>query len=389
LEKLPWLMLAAASCVVTYWAQRDSGAVSQALSLSQRVANALVSYVAYLGQFFYPAGLAALYPLQDTLPGWKIVASVLLLAGISAAALVFRSKHPHLLVGWLWYLGMLVPVIGFVQIGVQAMADRYTYLPQIGLYIALAWEAEYVSRHWPYRRRVSSVTAALVVIGLGWSAWRQASYWKDDETLWRHTLACTSGNWFAENGLGIALSSRGRGDEALDFFRDAVNIKPNYAEGHYNLGTALVKSGQVDEAIMHFVEALRIKPRYAEAESGLGVAFSNSKRPDEAVIHFRNALGIQPLIAERHFNLGLALAAGGKVDDAIACYQGALKIKPYYAEAHYNLALALAKSGRVDEAIAHWREAADSARQQGKLALAELSQAKIQFYESRKSPSSH
>ena len=155
LEKLPWLALAAVSCVVTYSAQGTAVVDVQLLPFPSRIANALVSYVAYLGQFFYPVGLAVFYPHpQNALPIWKIVGSLLLLVGISLAVLACRRKCPYLLVGWLWYLGMLVPVIGLVQVGSQAMADRYTYLTQIGLYIALAWGAEHVSRHWPYRRWV-------------------------------------------------------------------------------------------------------------------------------------------------------------------------------------------------------------------------------------------
>ncbi len=358
LEKLPWLALAAVSCTATYLAQSSAGAVVQRLPFPSRIANALICYVAYLGQFFCPLGLAVFYPyLQNSLPIWKVIASLALLVGISLAAMAGRRKCPYLLVGWLWHLGMLVPVIGLVQVGSQAMADRYTYLPQIGLYIALAWGAERVSRHWPYRCWVVGAAAALAVMSLAWCAWQQASYWKNSETLWRHALACTSKNWLAEGNSAILLAGRGRVDEAIDHYLEALKIKPDYELAHSNLGVVLAGCGRVDEAIAHYHEALKITPDDALAHNNLGDALASQGRADEAIDHYQKALETKPDFAEAQYNLGVVLATHGRSDEAIDHYQKALKIKPDYAEAHSNLGAALAGRGRLDEAVAHYRRA--------------------------------
>jgi tetratricopeptide (TPR) repeat protein len=328
------------------------------LPLPSRIANALVSYVAYLGQFFYPVGLAVFYPLpQNALPVWKILGSGLLLAGISLAVLACRRKHPYCLVGWLWYLGMLVPVIGLVQVGSQAMADRYTYLTQIGLYIALAWGAERISRRWPYRRWVGGVISVLVVTNLAWCAWQQVSYWKDDETLWTHTLACTSQNCLAHNNLGNVLAGHRRVEEAIAHYRKALEINPDDVKVHNNLGAALAHGGQIEEAIAHYRRALEINPDDVEAHSNLGVALAGRGRVDEAIAHYRKALEINVDDADAHNNLGLALAGRGEVDEAMTHYRKALEIKPGLVEAHNNLGNALAGRGLVEEAIDHYRKA--------------------------------
>ncbi len=418
-EKIPLFLLMIASCVATPFAQGEAVAKLTALPLPLRIVNALVSCVAYLGQSFWPENLAVYYPHPgDDYSATAAAASLLLLVGISAVAWIFRQKSPYLFVGWLWFLGMLVPVIGLVQVGSQARADRYMYLPQIGLCIAVAWGAERVSRHWPYRRWVAGATSALAVISLAWCAGRQASYWKDSETLWLHTLACTSDNWMAHDDLGLDLAGRRRFDEAIAHHQAALKIKPDYAEAHNNLGNTLAGCGRVDEAIAQFQTALKLRPNYAEAHSNLGNALAGCGQSDEAIAHYQKALKINPDYAEAHSNLGNVLAGRGRIDEAIAqykkaleinpnyakahsnfgnvladCgrsgeaivqYRKALEIKPDFAEAHYNLGLVLAGRGWFDEAIAHYRTALDLARQQGKQALLKSVQAKIQLYEAGK-----
>ena len=217
------------------------------IPLSSRIANALVSYVAYIGDLFYPVGLAVLYPHPESgLPIWKVAASSLAVAGISAAALVWRRRFPYLFVGWFWYLGMLVPVIGLVQVGSQAMADRYTYLPQIGLCMAVTWGVAQLAVSWRYRFRVCGAAAALAVLVLMGLAWRQTSYWRDSETLWTHTLACTARNFLAHYNLGVALAERGQVDAAIAHYQKALEIKPDYAEARNNLDLALRMRGQPD-----------------------------------------------------------------------------------------------------------------------------------------------
>jgi tetratricopeptide (TPR) repeat protein len=294
LEKLPWLVLAVLSCMMTYWAQEQIAVVTfQRLSLGARVANALVSYAAYLGQFVYPAGLAAFYPHpQNALPLMKIVASGLLLAGISLAVLACRRKCGYLLTGWLWYLGMLVPVIGLVQVGAQGMADRYSYLSHIGLSIALAWTVMRVGRSWRYRGCACGVGAAAVLTILLVCAWRQTCSWRDSETLWAHTLTCTARNPVAHNNLGLVLAARGRLGEAIDQYRKALEIEPGYALAHNNLGLALARSGRVEEAIDQYRDALKLKSDFAQAHYNLGVALADHGSPDEAIEHFQKALGL-------------------------------------------------------------------------------------------------
>ena len=221
--------------------------MNENVPFSWRLANALVSYVAYLGQFVCPVGLAVSIRTRELdLPVWKVVGAVAVLACISAGALACWRRYPYLLMGWLWYLGMLVPVIGLVQLGSQAMADRFTYLPQIGLCIALAWAATDVCRSLSYRRWLCGIVSALVLAVLMGCAWRQTSFWHDSETLWTHTLACTSQNSVAHNNLGNALAGRGQVDEAITHYQKALEIKPDYAEAHNNLGNALADCGQVD-----------------------------------------------------------------------------------------------------------------------------------------------
>ena len=338
-EKIPLFVLAAASCVVTLAAQRDAMQPLEQLAFPCRVANAAVAYVAYLGKMLYPAGLAVLYPLpKDPPPAWEVVAAVAVLLAISTAVFVARRKCPYLLFGWLWYLGTLVPVIGLVQVGDQAMADRYTYLTQIGLYMAIAWGAVDVAGSWPYRRWRFAAVAVLVVAGLMVCAWQQTQYWRDSETLWTHTLACTSQNPIAHNNLGFALAGRGQVDEAIAHYQKALEIKPDYAEAHNNLGNALAGRGQVDEAIAHYRKALEIKPDYAEAHNNLGLRPGRPRTGRRGHRPLPEGPGNQARLRRgplqpRH----CVLAGRGQVDEAIAHYQKALEIKPDYAEAHYNL----------------------------------------------------
>ncbi len=216
--------------------------------LSSRVANALVSYVAYVGQFFWPAGLAVFYPHPgSSLPIGKIVGAALLLTVVSVAALVWLRRFPYLFVGWFWYLGTLVPMIGLVQIGAYAKADRFTYVTQIGLCIALAWGAAELCRSWPRLRWVCGISSALAVGALLVFAWRQTTYWRDSEALWTHALACAPPNEMAHNCLGLALADRGQVDEAIAHYRRALEIQPLFADARLNLGNALAAKGRLTE----------------------------------------------------------------------------------------------------------------------------------------------
>ena len=355
LEKIPLLALSGAACMATMVAQRE---IIMTVPLALRIGNAVVSYAVYLKQMFYPAGLAVFYPYPfKGLPFGEIALAILVLAAISAAAFLGRQKRPYVLVGWLWYLGMLVPVIGLVQVGGQARADRYTYLPQIGLYFALTWVVAELSVGWRHRRVVLTGLTAIIIAGLSFSAWLQTSYWRNSESLWTRTLAVTTDNYIAHNDLGEVFAQAGRLDEAIAHFQEAVEIKPDHASAHNNLGHALVREGKLNEAMGHFQTALEIQPNFADAYYNLGVALMQEGRVDEAMAHYQKAMEIQPDLVEAHNNLGNALIRKGRVDEAIAQYQKALEIQPGYVEAYNNLGNVLLQKGQVDEAAAQYQKA--------------------------------
>jgi tetratricopeptide (TPR) repeat protein len=373
MEKAPFLALSAAACVVTLFAQTGAEQSIESFPLRLRLANALASCMIYLGQMVFPAGLAVFYPYaHNGLPAWEVALAATLLAGLSGVAWARRRTQPWMLVGWLWYLLMLLPVLGVFQVGEQAHADRYTYLPQIGIYVALTWLAAEWSAKWHVGRAVIGSLMAGVVGALMICAWKQTSYWKTNEILWRHAVDCTSGNYLALNNLGVALDHDATVDEAIALFQKAVQIDPRYAMGQFNLGNALLNKGHADEAIEHYQRALEIWPGYAEAHNNLANAILPKGQVDEAMAHYQTALKLKADYAQAHLGLGTVLLQKGKVDEAIAQYQLSLQINPGYAEAHYNLGLAFLQKGSVDDAIAQFQESLrlkpDNAEAHGNLA---------------------
>jgi tetratricopeptide (TPR) repeat protein len=353
-EKLPLLALSAASCVVTLLAQDRALQSTGSCSMPMRFANALVTCLVYPGQMVWPAGLAVFYPYpKDGLPRWEWMLAGTLLASLSAVAVWQRRKQPWLLMGWLWYLVMLLPVVGIIQVGGQAHADRYTYLPQIGIYVAVTWMAA----GWRMNRVALEGLMAGAVGVLMVCAWKQTAYWQDSETLWTHTLICTTDNSVAHFGFGVVLNQKGRGDEAIAQYQEALRIDPEYVDAHINLGGALLRAGRQDEAISHFQNALQIKPDNAEAHNNFGIALREKGRVGEAITQYQIALQINPGYAEAQFNLGNALGQDGRLDDAISHYQEALRIKPGYMDAQFNLGNALLQKGIADEAVAHLQTA--------------------------------
>jgi protein O-mannosyl-transferase len=343
MEKLPLLALSAASCVVTFLAQTGTIQPMWSFPLPLRLANALVACVIYLGQMLWPAGLAVFYPYpHNGLPAWEVGLAGIILAALSAVAVGFRRTRPWLLAGWLWYLVMLLPVVGIIQVGGQAHADRYTYLPQIGIYVALTWQAaEWVAK-WQAGRAAIGGLAAVVLGVFMVCAWKQTAYWKNNETLWTHTLDCTTGNALANYSLGNVLLRTGRVDEAITQFQQALQIKPDYAKVHYNLGIALFQKGRVDEAMTHYQNALQLQPDYADAHINLGNVLLQRGRVDEAIAHFQKALQIKPDDVNAHNDLGNAFLQRGNAREAINCFQSALQIAPANPMIQNNLAWLLA-----------------------------------------------
>ena len=357
-EKIPLLLLAAVFCATTVMAQTRAMTTLEKLPFADRAANAVVSYVVYLGQSLYPTGLAVFYPYTaNALSWWAVGVCLLLLLGFSIVAVMWRQSHPYLLVGWLWYLGMLVPVIGLVQVGSQARADRYMYLPLVGPSLALAWATMDLVGSSLVRRWLCGTAWLLVLIVLMGLSWQQASAWRDSEALWTHALTWTTRNAPAHNSLALALAGRGQVDEAIAHYQKALEIKPDHAKAHNNLAAALAGRGQVDSAIAHFQQALEIKPDYAEAHYNLGVVLAGHGQIDSAIAHFQQALEIKPGDADAHYNLALALSGRGQSDSAITHYQKALEIKSDYAEAHNDLGNALSGRGQFGEAITHYQKA--------------------------------
>ena len=361
-EKIPFFVLSVASSVVTLVAQHKSGAISSLahVPITLRISNGLVSYVAYIGKMVWPYKLAVMYPLPPAIPGWQVVGSTLLLACISVMALRKANQYPYLIVGWLWYLGTLVPVIGLVTVGLQSMADRYTYVPLIGLFIMIAWGIPDLLQGSRHRRFAISITAGMVLLGLATCTWWQLGHWKNSVTLFQRSLDLTSGSYVIHNNLGLALAKRGRLDEAMGHYAEALKNNPDLmavAEVHNNMGIALAKQGRLNEGVVHFSEALKLTPGYAKAHNNMGIALAKQGRLNEAVFHFSEALKSDPEYAGAHNNLGLVLMSQGNFNESVSHFSEALRLEPYYAEAHSNLGVALEREGKMDEAISHYTEA--------------------------------
>lgn len=271
-EKLPLLTLTAGSCLVTFLAQRIGPAVQSLsqISLQARISNALVSYVKYIGKMIWPSRLAIFYPHPlNSLPVWQIAGATLLLLCITILILQKTGRYPYLTVGWLWFLGTLVPVVGIVQVGGQAMADRYTYVPLIGLFICITWAISSLVAEWSHQKVVVSILVVVAFSALATRTWFQLRHWENSIALSKHALDVTANNYLAHNNLGVELVGQRKYEEAIDHYYEALRIQPGYAEAHNNLGVALAYSGRLQEAIEHIFTALRIRPEYADAHQNL------------------------------------------------------------------------------------------------------------------------
>jgi len=361
LEKVPLFVLSGVSVFLSSVTQLRYGVIvsTESIPMKLRVANALVSYVRYIGKMIWPQNLAFFYPYPTTMvPIWQIVGAGVLLICVTVL-IIGASKRIHYLgVGWLWYLGTLIPVIGLIQAGVwPALADRWTYVPLIGLFIIIAWGVPDLAVRWRKREVLLAITAAAVLSILMAATWLQTGYWTNSTTLFEHALEVTDNNYLAHNNLGVVLVAQGKIAEAIDHYSEALRIRPGFERAHYNLGGALIAQGKLNEAIHHYTEALRLSPNFAGAHYQLGIALARQGRITEAIDHYSAALKIEPNYAKAHNNLGFVLAAQGKLDEAISHYSAALLIRPDYAKAHNNLGVALAKKGNPAQAITHFSEA--------------------------------
>ena len=358
-EKAPFFVLTAASSIVTIYAQHKGGAMSsiKVVSITFRFINALWAYVLYLVKMVWPVDLAVLYPLPITLTIAQGLLAGAILGGISFLVIRSAKRHPYFLVGWLWYLVTLVPVIGLVQVGSQSMADRYTYLPLIGIFIMLAWGMRIAAGHDRVRRAALSAAAIVLLIACSVCTWFQLGYWKNSITLFSHAASSVSGNYIAHEALGLALAKNNRFDEAITQYSESLRIWPEYDRALIGMGNVLVRQGRMDEAAIYANRALRLKPDSSEAHFLLGFVLMNQGRNDEALDHYFAGLRSDPENEGIHHIIGVILGSQGKLDESIGQFNEALRIKPDYADAHYGLGVALLRQGHVDESIEHFAKA--------------------------------
>ena len=392
LEKLPFFICSLLSCIITLYGQSAFGAMADLhrYPFLLRVENALVSYLSYVTKSFWPRDLAVFYPFPSSIPLWQVIGSSFILAAVTAAVLLVGRRRPYLLVGWSWFLVTLLPVIGLTQVGSQAMADRFVYIPGIGLFIMVAWGIPPLLSGMKQRRIILATAAGGLLIACIAATWHQIGYWKDNVTLYRHSLEVTSGNILICGNLGTALVETGDPGGAIPVLREAIRINPDFAYGHHSLGIAYAEMGAFDEAIGEYREALRLTPRDAKIHYNLGVALSGkgeldgavrelqvelSLTPDDgqghyylgtlfakkgyldgAVGEYRTATTLRPDDLNTHIDLGIALQAQGDPDAAILQYRAALRINPGSKDAHNNLGIALIAKGELDDAIREFRE---------------------------------
>jgi protein O-mannosyl-transferase len=394
-EKLPFFALSALSCVVTFLVQRACGAMTPLAKthFELRLANALVAYAQYLSKTLWPSKLAIFYPYRPlSLDSWQVVGAALLLLAVTAAVVLAWKKQPYLPVGWFWFLGTLVPVIGLVQVGKQSLADRYTYLPHIGLFVMFAWGASAAITRWKWPRLLPLAAAGLTLVACGLVASRQVAYWRTTKTLFQHAVDVTTGNFVAHTVIGDALTEEGKLPEALEQCRLALQIWPNYPEAHNTrgniyarqekydeaiadyraaltsdpsfpdphngLGNVLVKTGAFAEAETQCREALRLAPMHLPAMFCLATALHKQGKLDEAADYYRRILAFNPNLFAPHRYLGNVLVAQGKLDEAIPQLRLALKVLPKDADTHTLLGVVLLDKDRIDEAAAQFSEAA-------------------------------
>ena len=357
-EKVPFFTLAAASSVVTLIAQKGGGAVTSldVLPIKIRIANAFISYISYIAKMFWPRDLAVLYPMPHIFLAWQAAVAGLSLFCISVVLIRAMRRRPYLGVGWFWYLGTLLPVIGLVQVGVQSMADRYTYVPLIGLFILLTWGIHDFMGRWRRGRIVAAIGAALTLLGFMAGASFQVRHWKTSTTLFTHALGITSDNWLIHYNLGVTLAKEGKLNEAISHYSEALRIKKNYAIAHNNLGIVLSMQGKTEEAIDHYSEALHIDPDNPETHNNLGILLDTQGEWEKAIRHYSEALRINPDYAKAHFNLASTLLRQKRVDEALGHLYDAVKINPNYERAHFSLGLVLMQLGKRKEASFHFSE---------------------------------
>jgi tetratricopeptide (TPR) repeat protein len=323
----------------------------KALSPAVRIGNAFVSYIAYICKMIWPINLAVLYPHPEGVILWQVLGSVLLLIAITAAVFWMVKRYPYLATGWFWYLGTLVPVIGIVQVGIQGMADRYTYIPLIGLFIIVAWGVPDLLKKWHHRKEILLALSALSILCFSIITWTQVGYWQNSIALFDHTLKVTDHNWLISNNRGIANNILGHYSQAIKDFDRAIEIKPDYAEAYYNRGLSYKGLGNYSQTIEDYSRAIQINTRLAEAYNNRGNAYGVLGYYSQAIKDFDRAIEIKPAYVEAFMNRGNAYNGLGNYRQAIEDYGRAIKINPDYAMAYLNRSIAYIRFGNNNLAV--------------------------------------
>jgi Tfp pilus assembly protein PilF len=388
LEKIPLIMLSAVSSIITFLVQKGAVGRTEELPILERINNAVVSYVLYIWQMFWPVNLAVFYPHpENRLTLWEIASCLLLLICFTAVAISLRKQQPYLITGWLWYLGMLVPVIGLVQVGWQGRADRYTYLPQIGLYIAVTWTVADLTALWRHQRMILSSATLLTIGVLSWRSWVQAGYWRDSETLFRHAVAVTVNNDVAENNLGIVFLGQGKVDEAISLLQAAVDLRPDNSPAHENLAKALLQKGQVADALIQYRKLFELQPDNIEVHNIVGTVLTQQGRVGEGVEEWQKVLAIQPDNGNALSNLAWVFATSPDQSfrdgpKAVQLAEQALRISGGRIPILFRtLAAAYAESGEFSKAIQTAQQGIELANSQGNSGLATELQGNIALYQ--------
>jgi tetratricopeptide (TPR) repeat protein len=337
-EKVPLFALAILSSIVTFIAQQKGGSVAsiEAIPLGVRIGNTFVSYIAYIGKMIWPSNLAVLYPYPRLLLPWQVLGSILLLIAITLVVIWRAKKFPYSTTGWLWYMGTLVPVIGIVQVGNQAMADRYTYIPLIGLFIMVAWGVPDFLKKWNYRKEILLISSVLSILCLSIITWTQVGHWQNSITLFNHTLEVTDNNWLIYNNRGAVYNEIGNYRQAIEDYNKAIEIKPDYADAYNNRGNAYNGLGNYRQAIEDLNRAIGIKSSYANAYYNRGVAYKGLGNYRQAIEDYNKAIEIKPGDVDAYINRGNAYNGFGNYRQAFEDYSRAIEIKPDYAEAYNN-----------------------------------------------------
>jgi protein O-mannosyl-transferase len=361
-EKIPLIALAALSSIVTYIVQQKGGAVSsfETVPLSVRIANAFISYITYIGKTIWPNDLTVLYPLSMSLPTWQVVGAVLLLMTITIVVIWKARKIPYALVGWLWYAGTLVPVIGIVQVGLQARADRYTYLPLIGLFIMVVWGVSDLSKNWRYRKQVLVASSTGILICCGIISWTQVQYWQNSITLFEHALRVTDNNYTAYYNRGTAYADLGNYRQAIEDYDKVVEINPKYKEAYNNRGNASAILGNYRQAIGDYDKAIEINPKDEKAYNNRGNAYLLLGNDRQAIGDYNMAIEINPKYTEVYFNRGHAYSNLGNYRQAIEDFDKGIEINPNDEKAFYNRGNAYWHLGNYGQAIEDMKIAARS-----------------------------